>query len=297
MNSEERLKNIQAYILKMPSLSTTVTKVLEICNNPVSSPNDLNRVISLDPVLTGQVLRLINSAYYGIPNRVTSLTRAIIMLGLNTVKNLVLATSVLTTFKNRGLAGSFSMDDFWEHCLCVGTTSKLIAKSCKVPSIDQEEYFVAGLLHDLGKLPMMACFNDLYSDAVSRCTTGGIPLFLAERESIGFDHCQVGMLIGSKWKLSPRMINAMASHHAPLTDGGEPDNLLLVMSLADQLAQQLYVGDAGNRYVDEHLVHELARHLKTEVNDILAMKPAIEEEIKKARVFLKQSGKESVNAT
>lgn len=289
MTPEDRLRKVQSYISKMPSLSTTVTKVLDICNNPVSSPNDLNRVISLDPVLTGQVLRLINSAYYGIPNRVTSLTKAIIMLGLNTVKNLVLATSVLATFKNRSLAGSFSMDDFWEHCLCVGTTSKLMAKLCRVPTADQEEYFVAGLLHDLGKLPMMACFGDLYGDAVHKGMDEGVPLFIAERKCIGFDHCQVGMLIISKWRLSSRTLNAVIHHHAPLAQESEPDHLLYFMSLADQLAQHLNIGNAGNRFGDESLIHALANLIKIERDDVLAMKPQIEKEIEKARIFLKHT--------
>lgn len=297
MTSENRLKKVQAYISKMPTLSTTVTKVLEICNNPVSSPNDLNRVIALDPVLTGQVLRLINSAYYGIPNRVTSLTRAIIMLGLNTVKNLVLATSVLATFKGKQLAGSLSMDDFWEHSLGVGTISKLIAKADKASVADREEYFVVGLLHDLGKLPMLACFDQLYNDAINKCRTEGVPLFVAERECIGFDHCQVGMLIGSKWRLSKQMIDAMARHHAPMNNGNDSDRLLFSMSLADQLAHKLNIGSAGNRYVDEPLVQSLAGRIKVDVDEILTMKPQIEEEIEKARVFLKQSGKESMNAT
>ncbi|MDP2104936.1 MAG: HDOD domain-containing protein, partial [Desulfobulbaceae bacterium] len=89
MESSDHLTHvIQAYIDRMPSLSTTVNKVLEVCNSPKTSANDLNRVISLDPVLTGHVLKLINSAYYSLPNQVSSLARAIIMLGLNTVKNL-----------------------------------------------------------------------------------------------------------------------------------------------------------------------------------------------------------------
>ena len=89
------LKDIRAYIARMPSLSTTAAKVLETCNNPQSSPNDLNRVICLDPVLAGQVLRLTNSAYYSLGHSVSSLTRAIIMLGINTVKNLVLSFAIL----------------------------------------------------------------------------------------------------------------------------------------------------------------------------------------------------------
>ena len=97
---ESRLQVIRDYIDRMPSLSTTVTKVLEVCNKPNTAPNDLNKVISLDPVLTGNVLKLINSAYYSLPNQITSLARAIIMLGINTVKNLALSTAILGTLKS-----------------------------------------------------------------------------------------------------------------------------------------------------------------------------------------------------
>ena len=90
-----KLEKIRLFVDKMPSLSTTVSKVLEICSRPDTVPNDLNRVVSLDPVLAGQVLKLINSAYYSLMNKVTSLTRAIIMLGLNTVKNLALSTAII----------------------------------------------------------------------------------------------------------------------------------------------------------------------------------------------------------
>jgi HD-like signal output (HDOD) protein len=159
MDNEKRLRQINKYILRMPSLSTTVGKVLEICNNPSTSPNDLNRVISLDPVLTGQVLRLINSAYYSLPNRITSLTRAIIMLGINTVKNLVLGTSIVGSVGGRESFKTLSMDHFWEHSLAVGVTAKTLAARKGIPITEREEFFVAGLLHDLGKIPLSVEFS------------------------------------------------------------------------------------------------------------------------------------------
>lgn len=291
MTPEDRLKKIQSYISRMPSLSTTVAKVLEICNNPTSSPNDLNRVISLDPVLTGQVLKLINSAYYSLPSRVTSLTRAIIMLGLNTVKNLVLATSILASFRSSQFGGSFSIDAYWAHCLCVGTTSKAIAKMCGVPALEHEEFFVAGLLHDLGKLPMVACFGDLYNQTVTRCEDEDLALFQAEKKYIGFDHCQVAMLICAKWKLSSEMRHAIVYHHNPLAEECEPGNLLYSMSLANQLGAHFRIGDAGDRTADELLIHALADRISITSEEILAMKPQIEEEIERARIFLKNTGK------
>src|SRR5512133_808381 len=95
MSVNRNVERVRDYINGMPSLPTTVTKVLEICNNPRTSPSDLNHVISLDPVLMGRVLKLINSAYYGLGTQVTSLVRAIIMLGVNTVKNLALSTAIV----------------------------------------------------------------------------------------------------------------------------------------------------------------------------------------------------------
>ena len=97
LDPDVQRKQIEKFINRMPSLSTTVGKVMEICSRVDASPNELNKVISLDPVLTGQVLKLINSAYYSLVNKVTSLTRAITMLGLNTVKNMALSTAIIKT--------------------------------------------------------------------------------------------------------------------------------------------------------------------------------------------------------
>lgn len=291
MTPEDRLKILQNYIAKMPSLSTTVTKVLEICNDPSSSPHDLNRLISLDPVLTGQVLKLINSAYYGLSSRVTSLTKAIIMLGLNTVKNLVLATSVLASFTGSQTGTAFTTDQYWAHCLFVGTTSKMLAGMCHVPKLEQEEYFVAGLLHDLGKLPMIACFGELYNQAVKECNDKNIPLSQAEKHYIGFDHCQVGLLIGAKWKLNNDMRHALVHHHNPLAENCKPGKLLYSMSLANQLAFHFQIGHAGDWHSDQLMIQALSDRLSISVNDILAQKAQIEQEIEKARIFLKGSGK------
>jgi HD-like signal output (HDOD) protein len=153
-NCEGNLKRIQATIARMPSLSTTVVKVLETCNDPRASANDLKRVISLDPVLTGRVLKLINSAYFALGKPITSLTRAIIMLGVNTVKNLALSFAILKNMQGSGSFHAFSTNEFWLHCLGVGVVAKALAAVKGLYPAQQEEYFVAGLLHDLGKLPL-----------------------------------------------------------------------------------------------------------------------------------------------
>jgi len=189
-----KLKKIRAVVDKMPSLSTTVGKVLEICSRPDTAPNDLNKVISLDPVLTGQVLKLINSAYYSLMKKVTSLTRAIIMLGLNTVKNLALSTAIIRCVGQAEKSKALPIKEFWTHSIGVGVMAKLLAAARGLPLAEREEYFVAGLLHDLGKIP----FGDEYIAVLACVKSAPEPLFLLEQKIMGIDHEEVGQMIASK---------------------------------------------------------------------------------------------------
>lgn len=269
----------------MPSLSTTVAKVLEICNNPAASANDLNRVISYDPVLTAQVLKLINSAFYGLPNRIPSLVRAIIMLGINTVKNLVLASSVLAACKGISKTGKMTINDFWAHCLCVGVLSKLIAAAVHIPLSEHEEYFVAGLLHDLGKLPLMACFPELYGNTVSGAKESGCPLIEYEDMNIGINHCQVGELIADKWNLGPSMRDAIKKHH--VLEGTESrDSVVKCIGTANLLANHFELGTAGDYFANPLILRSCLEGLGLSMETLSGLKLKMENEIEKASVFL-----------
>jgi HD-like signal output (HDOD) protein len=286
MTPETRIRQIQQFIGRMPSLSTTVTKVLEVCNSPSTSPHDLNRVISLDPVLTGQMLKLINSAYYGVANRITSLTRAIIMLGVNTVKNMVLATSVLGSFKvNAGLSRQ-AIDQYWTHCLGVGVAAKAIARFKNVPAIEQEEYFVGGLLHDLGKLPIMACFPDAYELAINRAEAEQVPFYRMEVTDFGFDHCIAGRLIVAKWKLGAGIGDAVVRHHDPVLSKMAPNFLFDTICLANQTVHLLQLQGTARLGGDRKLTRYLAQRCKVDPEVIFSLKETIEIEIQKAMIFL-----------
>ncbi len=270
----------------MPSFSTTITKVLEICNNPATSPNDLNRVISLDPVLTGRVLNLINSAYYALPNQITSLTRAIIMIGINTVKNLALSTAVLGSMGRKGSFQAFSMDDFWTHSICVGVTAKLLAGIKNVPVTEREEYFVAGLLHDLGKIPLNNCFNDDYVLALELSEKRDAPLIKAEMEIFGVDHGMVGGMIADKWQLNTSMNSAMCHHHNPEKAGDENRQLVGIVAIANTCANIFRIGSSGDAFPQDQEVFDLMGEMEIEQETISGLKQTIIEEIEKAKIFL-----------
>jgi len=291
MTPQEKLKTIQHFIARMPSLSTTVTKVLEICNDPGSSPNDLNRVISLDPVLTGQVLKLINSAYYGLPNKIASLTRAIIMLGLNTVKNLVLATSILSSFKGNSALRGTAVDQFWEHSLRVGVAGRVLSRLFNVPVLDQEEYFVTGLLHDLGKLPIMTIFPVLYQQIGQLADEQNLRSFEAESQVLGFDHCHVNRLIFTKWKLGRNLYLAAALHHQPFGNETHEAPLPLRISLANEIVQRFTRPVHATSVTGESPLDRLTHACRLTLDHALDLEGDIEDQVQQARVFLNVAGK------
>ena len=284
--SEQQLKRIQKYIERMPSLSTTVTKVLEICNRPDTSPNDLNRVILLDPVLTGQVMKLINSAYYSLPNQIGSLARAIIMLGLNTVKNLALSTAILGNVGRTESFQSLSMDAFWTHSLCVGVTAKMLASARGVPREQQEEYFVAGLLHDLGKIPLNNCFAQEYRQAQELAELEQGPLCRAEMTMLGLDHCLVGRMIAEKWQLSESLVALLAFHHEPAATPAEYRGLVNIVALANLYANLSQIGSAGDRYPDRAQVPGLLAAVGIGWDGLTGLTDTVRQEIDKAQIFL-----------
>jgi HD-like signal output (HDOD) protein len=282
------LGRVRAYILRMAGLSTTAMKVLRTCNEPTACANDLNRVISLDPVLTGRVLQLINSAYYSLPSKVGSLTRAIILLGINTVKNLVLGFAVFESFARRDHFRVFTPDEFWAHSLSTAAGAKLLAVRHGVPLSEREDFFVAGLMHDLGKIPLNHLFPDAYRRAAetARCSASGMRA--AEQVCLNVDHCEVGGMIARKWQLGPGLSAALAGHHAidESAAAGGGLGLAEAVALADLLAHRTGAGTAGGNSLSESQREWLGRRWQLRDEDLAGMSAAVAAEIEKAKVFL-----------
>ncbi len=291
-SKDSQVAKIQKYVDRMPSLSTTVTKVLDVCNAPNASPNDLNRVISLDPVLTGQVLKLINSAYYSLPNQISSLARAIIMLGLNTVKNLALSTAVIATIGKHASFKTLPMDDFWSHSICVGVTAKALAAQKKVPIAEREEYFVAGMLHDLGKIPLNNCFVAEYTQSLQLADLEQGPLIRSEKLLVGIDHGYTGRLIAEKWQLSETLIQALSLHHDPASASAENRTIVATVALANLYANIYEIGSAGDHFPRASFLMDVLDLMGMSWNDLAPLYKIVRSEIDKAQVFLQVAEKE-----
>ncbi len=287
-DKQQVLAVIKTYIAKMPSLSNTVSKIVQLANDPKATPSDLNFVISLDPVLMGRVMKLINSAYYSLNTQITSLVRAIIMLGLNTVKNLALSTAVLGTLSAKGNFQALNIDGFWRHSLCVGVTAKLIAIKRKKDPKQLEEYFVAGLLHDIGKIPLNNKLSSEYVNALSLTDKERAPLYILEERTLEVNHCEVGRLIMQNWNLGTMMEDIVFFHHFLDSYPGNNREVLLTVAAANFFANTYQIGFSGDRY-PEKLPPSLYEELGITLDDLEAMEEKVNGEIEKAKIFLSVS--------
>lgn len=279
---EKQQARIRRSIKNMPSLSTTVGKVLEVCSKTDASPNELNKVISLDPVLTGQVLKLINSSYYSLVDKVTSLPRAITMLGMNTVKNMALSTAIIASVGSRGKTQGFSVHKFWAHSLSVGVAAKLFAGLRGYNVMQREELFFAGLLHDLGKV----IIGSEYQQILAIVEEEERSLIDIEREFLGITHQDVGLQIAEKWNLNPFLTSCISSHHDFDSEGMEDERIAFV-TLADMYCNLNVSEHSDNKFPNLSRQKSLLEVTGLEWDDVLGKGEEIVEEIEKAKVFLK----------
>jgi putative nucleotidyltransferase with HDIG domain len=278
-------EKLNDYIRNMPSLPTTVSKVLEVCNNPQTSPADLNHVISLDPVLVGRVLKLINSAYYGLGQQVTNLVRAIIMLGINTVKNLALSTAVMDSLSSKKDLQGLNVDGFWRHSLCVGVSSKILARKRGIDSKLVEEYFAAGLLHDIGKIPLNAILSKEYMLTVSAADRERISFYHSEEKTLGMSHCAAGASIVTAWKLDGPVGDAIIHHHDYMEYSGDFKDILYSVVVSNWFAAVMDIGFSGDRWPEKvDPAVWAALNVSREIFD--EIEPVVNNEIEKAKMFL-----------
>ena len=286
MKHDNISKKIESFINDIPSLPVSAGKVLEICNNANVSPLDLNKVISLDPVLTGRLLKLINSAYYGLNTHVTSLIKAITMLGINTVKNLALSTAILSTLPHNKTPEGLNMEGYWRHSLCVGVTSKLLAAKQGVESKYHQEYFTAGLLHDIGKIPLNSVLANDYMNTIAAADLERKHLYNLENESLGINHCSAGAMIANAWKLESPITDVIAFHHGMGEYYGEYMHVLYNVAIADYFSIIYEIGFAGNRnpIKPEKQVWD---SIGLNEDSFEELKDKVSQEIEKAKIFLK----------
>lgn len=224
---------------ELPALPAVACKVMELVEDPRTSAQDVEAVLKKDQSLTAQVLRLANSAFYGIPRRITTVAEATVFLGFKTLKGVVLTAS-LSGMLQRKLSGYvLERGELWKHSLSVAFSAQTLAKKTRFPR--PEVAYTAGLLHDIGKLILDTYLKASYREVLERVDRTGSTFLEAEEEILGFNHAAVGAQLTEHWGFPSSLVEAIGFHHQPDLATKDP-SLCAIVHLADWLSVTLGIG-------------------------------------------------------
>jgi len=231
----EEIKALLSRLDRLPSLPSLYSELVAELDSPDASIKRVGEIISKDVAMVAKILHLVNSAFFGLVRRVSSPTQAVALLGLDTIKALVLSIKVFSQFDAQKIK-VFSLDKLWMHSVSVGSLARNIAKleGCDRQEIDDS--FMAGLLHDLGKLVLADNMPDQYAEAIEIARREGIPYHEAERRVFSASHAEVGACLLGLWGLPEPLIEAVWLHHNPSRSPIRSFSALTAVHIADVLA-------------------------------------------------------------
>ncbi len=238
--------------VSIPTVPTTLNEINRIINDPDGSAVEAADVVAKDPAIATKVLRLANSSLYSLRVEVSDVKHAVSILGLRILRNLVVQATILEQFKvSQGDSTAFNPEWLWDHSVKTATAARHLAKEMKLPGVDVESAYTAGLLHDVGKILLLQDPSERFLDAVEKSRASGISLHLCEQEIYGFHHGHAGALLALRWKLSQLLAQVIESHHDPLSEEEEHVKFGCMLHTANGLAHAAATGDGG--YVGDKL--------------------------------------------
>jgi putative nucleotidyltransferase with HDIG domain len=224
-------------IATLPQVTSQIIRTVE---DPKSTAQQLHKIVSHDPALVTRILKVVNSAFYGLPGQVGSIERAIVILGLNGIKNIAVAASLGQLFRGAALCEGVSPRDLWTHCIAVAVAARDLARNMKLNFAD--EAFLAGLIHDIGLLVSLQLYPEKLGEVCKLAQSTGGDFISLERQIIGFDHQQLGMGLAEQWKF-PRACQLVAGHHhAPQALADQTRQLVSIVHVADTICCQAKLG-------------------------------------------------------
>ena len=238
-------KLISGIPASLGSYAPVLEEIEKLLESPECSLVTIGEAIEKEPDLTARLLRLANSSFYGFSSRLSTVTEAISLIGIQQVQDLILASSIISQFS--GVEDEFvSMESFWQHSLACGTCSRLLAMEKRLPKADK--FFVAGLLHDMGRLVLYSRAPQEAKEVFSLYQKEHVLLYEAEKRVLGFDHQQIAGAVLQLWKFPNNLIQAVSFHHQPEAAENARQEASVV-HLADHLVNALQLGSSGERNV------------------------------------------------
>lgn len=241
-------KKLLAAVERMPAFPKSVQTILVMTRNITCAPKDLVQVIEKDPVITMKILKILNSAYYSLPQKITAVSQCVVLLGFNTIKNIALNIASIGILPKRN-AAHFDVQQYLLHSLTTASVARLLAGNLLGGEhADPTDCYIAGLLHDIGKVVFAQFMAEEFREALTLSKMHGIPLHETEQQIIGVDHSVVGAMLAEHWQFPQTLSSSIRLHHQP---DGCSTPLGDCLWVADQITKKLTLGDGGNSFVEE----------------------------------------------
>lgn len=236
-------KSIEKALTDLPALPAVVARVLQETERPDGSAATVERLIAADQALASKVLRVVNSAYYGLAGQVTSLSQAIVILGMQQVRNLVLGVSAIGSMKPKTARQQEVLRQFWLHSFGAAAAAGILSKKKGISPKDQETLFVAGLLHDIGRLFLFCNFTQTYDQVLKYAYEKQISIEDAEVKLLGVSHAEIGADMARFWQLPAVITDLIAGHEGPFAEDQDP--MLFTLHYADMITKDLYFHESA----------------------------------------------------
>ena len=278
--SPELSQKLSTAVDGMPAFPKSVQRILELTRDVNCTAKDLVQVVDKDPVVTVKILRVVNSAYYSLPKQITSINHALVYLGFNTIKNLALSIAAIGMLPKDNAAG-FDGQQYVLHSLATASIAKQLA--ARVDDADPMDCFIAGLLHDFGKVVFAQFMPTDFRLALDISKETQTSLATALRRVIGADHAVVGAMLVEKWRFAPNLIETIRHQHP---DDLKDTGMIACVFAANQISKKLKFGFGGNPWVDE-LPEPIQNRLGGNLNDVISSLGDLTAMIEEAQVFSK----------
>lgn len=229
---------VTSAIKSFPGMPGTAVRLLALIDNPAMRVSQIEQILRQDPGLTANVLRLANSAYFGIPSKVGSIRQAVILLGLKRLIQMVIAACVSAIMDKPVPGYDLPPGELWRHSIAVSVAAEGLVKELNAEAA--EEIFTAALLHDVGKLVLGQFVQDEYHQ-IETAVSQGISFEMAEKIVLGANHADIGAQILTKWSLPQEIVNAVQFHHAP-EDAGQTNTMLDIVHVANFMSMMIGIG-------------------------------------------------------
>lgn len=287
IKEKKEFRKLVSKIESLPTLPYVINKLTKILENPMVSAEEVNRVISADQVLTAKILKLVNSAFYGFPGQISTVTHAIVILGFTAVKSVAISASVFDMFPMKGSAFEFDRQKFWQHSIATAVISKMLAKIVNYQ--EEEVAFVAGLLHDIGKVILDRYFHDVLEQVMEEVHSDDISFYEAELRVMDCNHQNIGLWLAEKWSLPAELRESISYHHNP-EKAGIGFKLAGITHMADVLARAKNIGNGGDSLIPK-ISHEAWELVNLKEPELAYLLDEIDNEIEKAEIFFSMTQK------